>query len=482
MEIIPFRESKLTHLLMPILSRAGLGGVAMIACVNPQIDDYDETLSILGNASIASKIREFAEVGRTAAQTVPCTAVVPVQQQPQQSTSNTTTTTTASKIIKLEELREYNTKQQQQQAQVQGQKRRREESAVGVAAVPVLQKQPSKKMSVLGLIKTNSQKSMISSSSSSAASSAVSSAANSRNTSMATQGYEDDENLSERKKLKREIEILQTTNNQLMLTNITRETEIREEISKEMMSRSNGLLSKISDLQSQLSVYETQNIHDIMSRSVKKAKQSKVSLENDEIVQQLRESEDEIERMKLEYEYEIQKLKYENFKLKDEINLLKEVSLSNGNNAAVTVAPTAGGNKRKNSKDVNFENENGNMNNKVNVGMDIKKSPLQSQQQRSPNRSPLSPISNNSPKLNGFDNYTNKDGNNSPKQHRSISPKKEYGGGNGMSNNNGSVKLSPQRLVKINSGTNMNNQNDMNTNKGGNVPYLTRLRSQLVRL
>jgi hypothetical protein len=45
---IPFRESKLTHLLMPQLCRAGLSGVAMIACVNPQVDDYDETLSILG--------------------------------------------------------------------------------------------------------------------------------------------------------------------------------------------------------------------------------------------------------------------------------------------------------------------------------------------------------------------------------------------------------------------------------------------------
>ena len=47
-EIIPFRESKLTHLLMPILNRAGMSGTAMIACVNPQVDDYDETISILG--------------------------------------------------------------------------------------------------------------------------------------------------------------------------------------------------------------------------------------------------------------------------------------------------------------------------------------------------------------------------------------------------------------------------------------------------
>ena len=48
MAIVPFRENKLTHLLMPVLSRVGLAGVAMITCVNPQPSDYDETISILG--------------------------------------------------------------------------------------------------------------------------------------------------------------------------------------------------------------------------------------------------------------------------------------------------------------------------------------------------------------------------------------------------------------------------------------------------
>ena len=52
---IPYRESKLTHLLMPALILTGLGCVAMVACVSPHVDDYDETLSILGrNKSIFS--------------------------------------------------------------------------------------------------------------------------------------------------------------------------------------------------------------------------------------------------------------------------------------------------------------------------------------------------------------------------------------------------------------------------------------------
>lgn len=58
---IPFREAKITHLLMPHLARAGLAGVAMLTCVNPQIDDYDETISVLGNASIACQIREISD-------------------------------------------------------------------------------------------------------------------------------------------------------------------------------------------------------------------------------------------------------------------------------------------------------------------------------------------------------------------------------------------------------------------------------------
>lgn len=45
---IPYRDSKLTHLLIPQLYSAGLDGVTMITCVNPQASDYDETLSILG--------------------------------------------------------------------------------------------------------------------------------------------------------------------------------------------------------------------------------------------------------------------------------------------------------------------------------------------------------------------------------------------------------------------------------------------------
>ena len=48
-----YRDSKLTHLLMPSLCRTGLSHVAMIACVNPHANDYDETLTVLGKPLFA---------------------------------------------------------------------------------------------------------------------------------------------------------------------------------------------------------------------------------------------------------------------------------------------------------------------------------------------------------------------------------------------------------------------------------------------
>ena len=45
---IPLRDSKLTHLLLPSFLQSGLGNVVMIASVSAHVDDYEETLSILG--------------------------------------------------------------------------------------------------------------------------------------------------------------------------------------------------------------------------------------------------------------------------------------------------------------------------------------------------------------------------------------------------------------------------------------------------
>lgn len=441
MEVIPFRESKLTHLLMPILGRAGLGGVAMIACVNPQGDDYDETLSILGNASIASKIREFADVGRVATQTVPNTNVVSVSSAPAP-----TAVVPNSKMIRLEELKDYKDKHGKDSdnhsttsSTTAGTKRRRGDSTLG-----------SKGLTATGGLKKTVSKSSVT---------AIS----------ATSSLDDDEeNMSERKRLRREVEELKSMNNELLMQNIQRETEIREEISKEMMSRSTGLLNKISDLQDQLSAYETKSIGagDVMTRSVKKAKLSNLSLENEDLIQQLQETEEEMERMKVEYEYELNKLKFENIKLKEEVNRLKGVNTSSN--------PVK---KRKNSKQKSNDDNNENEIQEMNVVG--KKSPAVVQ---SPSRSPLSQISTNSPKVYS----TNNPGvarNPSPVKMNLVDPENNSNPYKGNSNNtNSSTKQSPQRLRTGGMAESATNKTTNNANGNNGGSYFTRLRSQVIRI
>lgn len=41
-KIVPYRDSKVTHLFKNYFD--GEGSVRMIVCVNPSIDDYDETI------------------------------------------------------------------------------------------------------------------------------------------------------------------------------------------------------------------------------------------------------------------------------------------------------------------------------------------------------------------------------------------------------------------------------------------------------
>jgi hypothetical protein len=55
--LVPFRESKLTHLFMNHLSGSSAGRTVMIVNVNPQPDDYDETQHVLNSAAIAQSVK-----------------------------------------------------------------------------------------------------------------------------------------------------------------------------------------------------------------------------------------------------------------------------------------------------------------------------------------------------------------------------------------------------------------------------------------
>jgi hypothetical protein len=443
MEIIPFRESKLTHLLMPSLSRAGLSGVSMIACVNPQAEDYDETISILGNACVASKIKEFSDIGKLATQTVPRDKEnpPPAPVQPTTTVASIVAGTTVNSIL--------------------GAKRRRPDSSVATKTLG------KKTISASTLPDTNKD--------------------NHSNKSSLMNEAEADADGSERKRMKKEILSLKQMNEQLVFQNVVKEKEIREEMSHEMKHRSSGLMSKISDLQKQLSTYETRSIgNGLINKSVIKAQQNQISLENASMIHQLQEAEEEIERIKIEYEYELNRLKYENIRLKEDLQQLK-----NNNNH--------GGIKRQLSKQKLTNDENY----QVNIGGGIEKGKSPQKSPKSPSRSPLSPLStNNSPQLNPVANML-----------RSVSPKKvqlfasnennlEVKSvpviNNNNNNNNGQLnnkeKNSPQRAKNpfspanppnptsnnaVNASSKAVNGNNSNNNNG---TYFTRLRSQLTRI
>ncbi|KAL7459746.1 hypothetical protein ACHAWC_011479 [Mediolabrus comicus] len=54
--VVPFRESKLTHMFMNHLSGPGASRTSMIVNVNPAADDYDETQHVLGYATTARSV------------------------------------------------------------------------------------------------------------------------------------------------------------------------------------------------------------------------------------------------------------------------------------------------------------------------------------------------------------------------------------------------------------------------------------------
>nr|XP_034192116.1 kinesin-like protein KIF23 isoform X1 [Osmia lignaria] len=54
-KIVPYRDSKITHLFKNYFD--GEGSVRMIVCVNPSVDDYDETIQVLKFAEVSQEIQ-----------------------------------------------------------------------------------------------------------------------------------------------------------------------------------------------------------------------------------------------------------------------------------------------------------------------------------------------------------------------------------------------------------------------------------------
>lgn len=113
----------------------------------------------------------------------------------------------------------------------------------------------------------------------------------------------------ENKRLKKEFERMEEENRALLTDQLSREATIRMEVSLEMAERSADLLEQIQNLQRQL--YEKEDSINEVSKSCKKLKQRNLRIAHEDSLKSVREAEDEMERTKMKYEEEISKLKEE---------------------------------------------------------------------------------------------------------------------------------------------------------------------------
>jgi ribosomal 50S subunit-associated protein YjgA (DUF615 family) len=131
------------------------------------------------------------------------------------------------------------------------------------------------------------------------------------------------EDESELKRLRQEVSELREANEQLVYAQMTRETEIRMEVSQEMAKRSQHLLEQIQTLQRQLSEQTNSSIGDI-TRSVKKERKRQMKTIAEEMSgRDMQEVEDELERVKATYEAEIAVLKSQNKALANAVEKLQ---------------------------------------------------------------------------------------------------------------------------------------------------------------
>jgi myosin heavy subunit len=282
-DMVPFRESKLTHILMPTLYRVGTCGAAMIACVNPQSADYDETISVLGNASLACEVnvKEIVPVEKVAKpilRKLGSRSSVASRHSVSSSHSGSTASSTASAT-----------------------------AAATSAVVPVvLNAKESRKRKV-----------------------ATTTAEVTESTTKATKAAKN--NADEMDALHKEIDRLKAANKELETAQMTREQEIRAEVCEEMAKYSQNLLDQIQELQDE--IYELKTLKAGAHKSVKKAKREQRSLEHEESIKNLADSEEEMERQKRYYDAEIKSLKQEIRASKIEIADWKvQAASSNENN------------------------------------------------------------------------------------------------------------------------------------------------------
>lgn len=132
-----------------------------------------------------------------------------------------------------------------------------------------------------------------------------------------------------------EIEALRAENSALLMNQMNKETEIRIEVSNEMAKRSEDLLSEMQNLQNQLNEKNTAVVD--VTRSCKKVKQKQRFFESEEMANNLKEAEEELNRTKIQYDCEISVLRTRISELESQVTIWKTKAekYKNANNAAM---------------------------------------------------------------------------------------------------------------------------------------------------
>ena len=147
--------------------------------------------------------------------------------------------------------------------------------------------------------------------------------------------------IQENKRLRVEVATLTQANQCLTQANeclqalqMSREHEIRVEVSQEMSERCNTLLKRIDDLQTQVNTNKDSRMTNI-THSVRKVRMLQIDEAKDEETNHLEEAENEISRMKAEYEAEVKRLNDDKQRLAEELKALQDRTLAASSETAV---------------------------------------------------------------------------------------------------------------------------------------------------
>ena len=259
--VVPFRDNKLTHILMPHLGRVGLAGTAMLTCVNPHPDDYDETISVLGNASLACSIREIVDVRANLRMSA----------------------------LAMERAVERANNKEAKAALIEGKKRRADGSGVI----------PPTKYAREGNRPAGKRASEISEVSSSTT-------------------HADDATI---KQLQEEVAALKAVNRALIAEQYLKESQIRQEVSAELEQRGAVLLNEVAELQQELlKLRHMQRDEGDVMKSCKKARRRQGALAVEGASTETLAAEEELELLSQRHALEISQLKAEKLQLDLEVN------------------------------------------------------------------------------------------------------------------------------------------------------------------